>query len=195
MLADTKSSPVIVWTLIWYVSLYFRDWRGALRSVTEIAPKSPFLCVNRSFIRSMIFIQAQKLSGIVWTLPYITTALPSVVHSVQQDLLLEYQVLLPRHLWLLNNERFLHENSAESTKYDRWSTLPHKRAYWAIYFCWTFCLLCPTFGFRPSLFACFVSPYHHCKKTRYNYPACFALLSLKERDILHTLLKFRARWL
>ena len=26
----------------------------------------------------------------------------------------------------------------------------------------------------------------------HNYPACFALLSLKERDILHTLLKFRA---
>ena len=67
----------------------------------------------------MIFIQAQKLSGIVLTLPYITTALPSVVHSVQQDLLLEYQVLLLRHLWLLNNELFHHENSAESTKYDR----------------------------------------------------------------------------
>ena len=26
----------------------------------------------------------------------------------------------------------------------------------------------------------------------HNYTACFALLSLKERDILHTLLKFRA---
>ena len=41
---------------------------------------------------------------------------------------------------------------------------------------------------------------HHIiiAKTRdllHNYPACFALLSLKERDILHTLLKFRATWL
>ena len=35
MLADTT-------TLIRYESLYFRDRRGALRSVTEIAPKSPF---------------------------------------------------------------------------------------------------------------------------------------------------------
>ena len=95
----------------------------------------------------MISIQAQNLaSGIVQTLPYITTALPSVVHSVQQDLLLEYRVLLLLHLWLPNNELFHHENSAESTKYDRWSTLPHKRADWAINFCWTFCLLCPTFG-------------------------------------------------
>ena len=41
-----------VWTLIRYESLYFRDRRGALRSLTEIA-----------FIRGMIFIQAQKLSG------------------------------------------------------------------------------------------------------------------------------------
>ena len=49
----------------------------------------------------------------------MTTALPSVVHSVQQDLLLEYRVLLLLHLWLPNNELFHHENSAESTKYDR----------------------------------------------------------------------------
>ena len=42
-----------VWTLIRYVSLYFRDRRGAaqLHSVTEIAQKSPFLYVNRSSIR------------------------------------------------------------------------------------------------------------------------------------------------
>ena len=39
--ADTKSSPV-------YVTFHFRDpVRPAQhRSVTEIAPKSPFLCVN-----------------------------------------------------------------------------------------------------------------------------------------------------
>ena len=39
--ADTKSSPV-------YVTFHFRDPVRAAqyRSVTEIAPKSPFLCVN-----------------------------------------------------------------------------------------------------------------------------------------------------
>ena len=36
-----------VWTPNWCVTLHFRDFR----SVTEIAPKSPFLCVNRSPIR------------------------------------------------------------------------------------------------------------------------------------------------
>ena len=43
----------IVWTPIRYASLHFRDWRGAAqpRSVTEIAPKSPFLCVKRSPIQ------------------------------------------------------------------------------------------------------------------------------------------------
>ena len=39
--ADTKSSPV-------YVTFHFRDPVRAAQhhSVTEIAPKSPFLCVN-----------------------------------------------------------------------------------------------------------------------------------------------------
>ena len=134
--------------------LYFRDRRSTAslryRNRAEITiPKSP---APRSRVHARLASLAQigelarRLSGIVWTLSYITTALPSVVHSVQQDLLLEYQVLLLQHLWLPNNELFHHENSAESTKYDRWSTLPHKRAYWAINFCWTFRLLCPTFG-------------------------------------------------
>ena len=38
--------------------------------------------------------------------------------------------------------------------------------------------------------ACFVSPQHHCLRNEtylQNYPACFVSLSLKERDILHTL--------
>ena len=38
--------------------------------------------------------------------------------------------------------------------------------------------------------ACFVSPWHHCLRNEsylQNYPACFVSLSLKERDILHTL--------
>ena len=30
-----------------YVTFLFRDWRGAASSVTEIAPKSSLLCVNR----------------------------------------------------------------------------------------------------------------------------------------------------
>ena len=38
----------IVWTRIPYVTLQFRDNAGQLRSVTEIAPKSPLLCVNIS---------------------------------------------------------------------------------------------------------------------------------------------------
>ena len=38
------------------------------RSVTEIAPLQPFLCVNRSPISGTIFVPAQKLlSGKVWT--------------------------------------------------------------------------------------------------------------------------------
>ena len=40
-----------------------------LLSVTEIAPKSLFLCVNRA-LYSMVLAPAQKLSGIVWTWPY-----------------------------------------------------------------------------------------------------------------------------
>jgi len=38
----------IVWTLIPYVTLPFRDNAGQLRSVTDVAPKSPLLCVKRS---------------------------------------------------------------------------------------------------------------------------------------------------
>ena len=37
---------------------------------------------------------------------------------------------------------------------------------------------------------CFVSPQHHCLRNEsylHNYPVCFVSLSLKERDILHTL--------
>jgi len=48
-----KLSGIRVWTPIPYVTLVFRDRHGAvqLRSLTKIAPKSPFLCVNRSPIR------------------------------------------------------------------------------------------------------------------------------------------------
>ena len=44
-----KLSGIRVWTPIPYVTLVFRDRHGAvqLRSLTKIAPKSPFLCVNR----------------------------------------------------------------------------------------------------------------------------------------------------
>ena len=173
-------------------ALLFGLAKQASRESASEAPRG-FAARSRVHARLASLAQirelARRLSGIVWTLSYITTALPSVVHSVQQDLLLEYQVLLLRHLWLPNNELFHHENSAESTKYDRWSTLLHKRAYWAINFCWTFRLLCPTFGSisaflsssilffpekrgglqssRPKVHtACFVSPYHHCVKTR-----------------------------
>ena len=33
------------------MTLQFRDNAGQLRTVTEMAPKSPFLCVNRSPLR------------------------------------------------------------------------------------------------------------------------------------------------
>ena len=43
---------------------------GQLRSVTEIAPKSPFLYVNRILIRYYFRASVKlKLSGIVWTRP------------------------------------------------------------------------------------------------------------------------------
>ena len=37
-----------------------------LPSVTEIAPPKPFLCVNTSSIRFMVFVAAQKLSVSFW---------------------------------------------------------------------------------------------------------------------------------
>ena len=48
-----KLSGIRVWTPIRYVTLVFRDRRGAeqLRSVTEIAPKSPFLmCEQKPYL-------------------------------------------------------------------------------------------------------------------------------------------------
>ena len=59
------------WTPIQYVTLNFGDQRGAAslcHSVTEIAPKSLFLCVNRSLC-GVIFMPAQKLCGFVWINP------------------------------------------------------------------------------------------------------------------------------
>ena len=57
--ADTKSSPV-------YVTFHFRDPVRAAqhRSVTEIAPKSPFLCV---ILVRYGLVPAQQLSGRVRT--------------------------------------------------------------------------------------------------------------------------------
>ena len=37
------------------------------RSVTVMAPKSPFLCGKRSGLSGMVFVPAEKLSGRVWT--------------------------------------------------------------------------------------------------------------------------------
>ena len=61
--ADTKSSPV-------YVTFHFRDpvRTAQHRSVTEIAPKSPFLCVNQSPIQYGLVL-AQQLFGRVRTVP------------------------------------------------------------------------------------------------------------------------------
>ena len=61
--ADTKSSPV-------YVTFPFRNPVRAAqhRSVIEIAPKSPFLCVNLSPIQYGL-VPAQQLSGRVRTVP------------------------------------------------------------------------------------------------------------------------------
>ena len=52
-----------------------RSARAQLRSVIEIAPKSPFLCVNRSLIRYG-FAPAQKVSGILSTKPKFTRYRP-----------------------------------------------------------------------------------------------------------------------
>ena len=38
-----------------------------LCSITEIVPKSPFLCVNRSALSGLVFMPAQELSSIMWT--------------------------------------------------------------------------------------------------------------------------------
>ena len=61
--ADTKSSPV-------YVTFHFRNPVRAAqhRSVTEIAPKSPFLYVNQSPLQYGL-VPAQLLSGRVRTVP------------------------------------------------------------------------------------------------------------------------------
>ena len=43
-------------------------WRSTRRGfVTEIAPKSPFLCVNGCPVRCGLRATARKLSGMVWT--------------------------------------------------------------------------------------------------------------------------------
>ena len=51
---------------IWYVTFHLRDRHGEgaaqLRSATEIAPKSPFLWVNK-YPTGMVIVPAQKLSG------------------------------------------------------------------------------------------------------------------------------------
>ena len=44
----TNTFRVAVWTPIRYVTLHFTARHEQLRCVTEIAPKSPFLCENRS---------------------------------------------------------------------------------------------------------------------------------------------------
>ena len=51
----------IVWTPIWYVTLHFRDPRGAASLVTEIAMKSAFLFVNRSLIRYGFYAGAKAI--------------------------------------------------------------------------------------------------------------------------------------
>ena len=64
----TPLSEITVWTPI---RLYTLEIGVAqFRSVTKIAPKSPFFTVNKSPIldlSSMIFVAAQKLFGTVWT--------------------------------------------------------------------------------------------------------------------------------
>ena len=57
--------------LQWVAQNLSHLWRSTLeigaaqlRSVTEIAPKLPFLCSNRSRISGMVFIPSQKLSDI-----------------------------------------------------------------------------------------------------------------------------------
>ena len=42
----------IVWTPIWYVTLHFRDPRGAASLRYRKRAKSPFLCVNRNPVRN-----------------------------------------------------------------------------------------------------------------------------------------------
>ena len=51
----------ILWTPIWYVTLHFRDPRGAASLVTEIALKSAFLFVNRSLIRYGFYAGAKTI--------------------------------------------------------------------------------------------------------------------------------------
>ena len=46
-LSQHEKPPDVVWTPIRYVTLHFRDWRAQVQSVTEIAPKSLILCLNR----------------------------------------------------------------------------------------------------------------------------------------------------
>ena len=68
----TQKLSCIVWTPIRYWLSTFEIGEAQFRSVTEIAPKSPFLCVYRSPIRYGL-VPAQKLSGIVLTpIRYVT---------------------------------------------------------------------------------------------------------------------------
>ena len=69
--ANAKAILYSVNTIRYWLST-FEIGEAQFRSVTEIAPKSPFLCVYRSPIRYGL-VPAQKLSGIVWTpIRYVT---------------------------------------------------------------------------------------------------------------------------
>lgn len=46
-LSKHEKPPDVVWMPIRYVTLRFRDWHAQVQSVTEIAPKSPILRLNR----------------------------------------------------------------------------------------------------------------------------------------------------
>ena len=79
------------------MTLDFRDRFGSVRTaqrrsaVTEIASKSPFICVNGSAIRyaHMVFVLALKLSGIVWTpIWYVTLDFRDWLGSVRHSAIL-----------------------------------------------------------------------------------------------------------
>ena len=68
--AHAQKLPGMVWRPIQLVTLHFRDRHDTAQpcNITEITAESPFLCVNRSpIISGMVFVAAQKLSGILLT--------------------------------------------------------------------------------------------------------------------------------
>ena len=83
--ADTKSCPVECEHLcdMW---LYTLEISAALRSVREIAPTSPFCCVNEALF-GMVFVPAKKLSGYRVNL------------QSQSKLLGHFTVFLPSQCW------------------------------------------------------------------------------------------------